>query len=233
MKTAHVLGCLILAALILTPLALAYSGNIKLGGLRSIRRACGLHAGIIAFNGIGSGKHPHGRLSLFSDDAHTARHLLVKRGSDVYHMAVCAAASDEPLGTCFDQPDAAEYAGGVQLLGACEDTVTVVSSEAIAAEAWLYSNGDGRVQNNPAAAGTYWLVGKAKEACGAADQQIEIEPCTPIRLVILAALTCTDGTAGAAADLTALKAEMEKATDDLRRIAAALDGRTLVQVLGA
>ena len=233
MKTAHVLGCLILAAIIIIPLALAFSGKIKPGSMRSIKRAFGCPAGQLSCNGLAGGLHPDAKLSLFSDGAHTARHLLVKRGSDANHMAVISGMTDEPLGVCFDQPPGAEYGAGVQLLGGCGGTVPVISSEAIAIESWLYSNGDGTVQNNPATAGTFWLVGKAKTPASAANQQIEMEPCTPLRVVILAALACTDGTAGGAADLTALKAECEKIGDDVRRIAAACDGRTLVQVLSA
>lgn len=232
MKTAHVIGCLILAAIIIIPLMISWAGSNKGRVMRTVRRAFGVPAGIIAINGISGGRHENARLSLFADDAITTRYYLVKRGSDSNHFAVCAAASDEPLGVCFDQPSDAEYSAGVQLLGGCSGTVPVVAAETIAADDWLYSNGDGRVQDEPTVAGTFWMVGKAKDGASA-NQPLEMEPCTPIRVVVLAALTCADGIAGAAADLTALKTETEKLGDDFRRLAAACDGKTIIKFLAA
>jgi hypothetical protein len=56
-------------------------------------------------------------------------------------------------------------------------------------------------------------------------------PCKPVKVVIIAALTSTDGTAAGAADLAALKAEAEKIGDDVRAIGAALATPALVKVL--
>lgn len=59
----------------------------------------------------------------------------------------------------------------------------------------------------------------------AANDPVEVQLCEPRKLIVIAALTSTNGTAAAAsASLANLAAETEKVGDDLRAIAAALDG---------
>ncbi len=215
---------------VLSLLALAL-GNPP--SLRSIRRALNRGGGITAYNAITSGRNPSGDASRLADAAHSYRHLLVKAGSDISHMAV-AGASDLPLGPCFDQPSAAERSGGVHLLGAVQGTVLMVASAAIAAGAELFTAAGGEVQAEPTVAGTYYKVGRAVDASTAAHQELEVEPCAPVKLVVVAAFASTNGTAAAAsASLANLAAEAEKIGDDVRALGAALATPALVKVLAA
>lgn len=172
------------------------------------------------------------RLSKLADAAHSYRYLLVKTGSDADHIAVNGA-GDLPLGVCSDTPEAAEDVAAVDLFAATGETRLMVASEAIAAGAYVFTAAAGKVQDEPAVAGTYYLVGRARTAAGADLDVIEVESCLPIKLTVLAALTSTDGTAAGAADLAALKAEAEKIGDDVRAIAGALAASGLVKVLAA
>ncbi len=193
-----ILGCLILAALI-TPLLHAAAKAVRTpphSTLRTLQRALGLHAGILQVNALTDGIHPDGKLGhLKADAAHTARHLVVKRGSDADHFALGAAA-DQPLGICTDQPPAAEIIGAVALFGVTPGTLLAVGSEEIAVGAEVYGGANGKLQDQPAGAGAYWKVGRAVTACAADGGQFEISHHRPVRVVILAN----------SADLNALKA---------------------------
>lgn len=184
MKSLMILGCLLFAAVLVGALV-ASSNSVKLPSMRSIKRAFGYPAGQLAINALGDGIHPEGILSLKADAAMSVRHYLVKRGSDADHVAVPSAASDEPLGVCIDEADAAEDPVAVKLLGACNGTVLMVANETITAGEDVYSGSDGRVQDLPTAAGTYWKVGRSVTA-STADLEIEVEPCTPQKVVIIA-----------------------------------------------
>lgn len=197
--------------------------------IREIRRALGTTR-ILALNALGDGTHLGGKLSLKSDAAITTRHLLAKRGSDANHAAVIAAASDEPLGLLFDEAAAAEAAIGLQLLGVSPGTLVGVAQGTIAADVDVYSYGDGTLTVVPTSAGTFWKVGRSVTA-STAGLLIEFEPCVPQKVVVLAALTSSNGTAAGAADLAALKVEAEKIGDDVRALAAALDARAVLKVL--
>jgi hypothetical protein len=182
-----ILGCLIIAAL-LAPLAAMAAKTVQLpnlGSLRSVKRALGLHHGHMQLNALADGIHSDGILSKKADAALTVKHYLVKTGTDADHVAVIAAASDEPLGVCIDEAEAAEDPVSVKLLGACKGTVLMVGNETITAGEDVYSGTDGRVQDLPAVAGTYWKVGRSVTAT-TADLEIEVEPCTPRKVVIIA-----------------------------------------------
>ncbi len=198
MTTMQILGCLIIAALF-APLFTSAATTIKkvnLGSLRSIKRAFGFHAGIMQVNALTDGTHANGILGhLRADAAHSARHLAVKRGTDVDHFAV-AGASDFPLGICIDTPAAAEAEGAVALFGSATGTLKAVASEAIAADAEVFMAASGKLQDRPAAAGSYWRVGRAVTAATGDGDQFEISHHVPVRVSILAN----------AADLTAVKA---------------------------
>jgi hypothetical protein len=71
------------------------------------------------------------------------------------------------------------------------------------------------------AAGARVIVARPLET-GAADEMIEAVLLAPRKIGAAVALGSTNGTAGAAADLNALKAETELIGDDLRAIHAAL-----------
>ncbi len=184
MKTMFlILGCLIIAAIIAPLLAatqkVAHSG----GSLRKIQRALGLHAGLVQLNAFGDGNHTSGVITKRADAVHTARHLLVKVGSNADHIAICTD-GDLPLGVCSDEPSAIEDPANVQLLGAVPGTLLAVASEAITVGSLLYTADDGKVQNTPAGAGTYYQVGRAITASSADGDVLEMVPCMPIALVV-------------------------------------------------
>ena len=183
MKTLMILGCLFFAAI--TLMAVLHGPSLKLQSMRSVKRAFGYPAGQLAVNALGDGIAPDGIISRKADAALAVRHYLVKRGSDADHIAVCAAASDEPLGVCLDEAEAAEDPVSINLLGAGKGTVLMVANETITAGEDVYSGSDGRVQDQPGTAGTYWKVGRSVTA-SSADLEIEVEPCTPRKVVIIA-----------------------------------------------
>lgn len=162
--------------------------------------------------------------TLKSSAAIATKYLLGKFGADAEHVAVIAAASDKPLGVMSDEASAAEEEIFVEQLGLTNRTVPMVAKVAIALDADVYSYGDGKVTIKPTAAGTYWRIGRAMAAAGADGDVIEVEPCRPRKLVVVAALTSTNGTAAAASgSLANLAAEAEKIGDDVRLVATSLD----------
>lgn len=192
MKTMLLLGCLLFAAIMLASLAGVKPSTLRKWG-RDIKRQAGI-ACMVQINGLGDGTHAGGAITKKADAAHTYRHLLVKVGSDADHVAINTD-GDCPSGICTDTPEAAEDAVAVQRLGSAKGTVLMVASEAITAESEVFTADDGKVQNLPTTAGSYYLVGRAVTAAGAANQEFEVEPCFPLRTVIVAA----------AADIAALK----------------------------
>lgn len=199
--------------------------------LKKLRRFIVAFLGAPSVIEINAAVYENGKRGYLADAAIATRHYLVKAGSDANHVAVCAAASDEPLGIAQDEPAAAEEGVNVAVLGAVPGTILGVAGEAITANEDVYSKGDGTLMDEPTQAGTFWKVGRSKTAQATAGQEIEFEPCLPQKVVIIAALTSTNGTAAGAADLAALKDEAEKIGDDVRAIAAALATPALVKVL--
>lgn len=175
-----ILGCLMLAAL-LGAILMTAPATLR----QTLRRACGIGPAVhLEINALGDGIHCDGKVGhLLSDAALTTRHLLVKRGSDAAHFAACGA-SDKPLGICQDEPDAAEVAANVALLGAISGTVRMVGSEAIAVDADVYTAASGKVQDLPAGAGTYYRVGRAFTACSADGDTFEVVPCLPTATIV-------------------------------------------------
>ena len=157
----------------------------SLSSLRSLRRSLGLHAGILRVNALTDGIHANGKITLRADAALTTRYLAVKRGSDVDHVAVCGAA-DKPLGICLDEPSAAEEPAAIGLFGGLHGTCLAVASEAIAADDDVFTAANGKLQNEPATAGTYYLVGKAVTAAAADGDAFEIIPRAPLKFVVIA-----------------------------------------------
>lgn len=186
MKTNLILGCLILAALLLPLALLAWQSMPGLSSLRSLRRAFGLPCGHLRVNALTDGTHATGRIGhLLADAALTTRHLLVKSGSDAAHFAACGAA-DKPLGLCIDEPSGAEEPATIAFLGAAPGTVRMVGSEVIAAGADVYTAASGKVQDEPASAGTYYLVGRAVNACAGDADTFEVTPCLPQLVKVIA-----------------------------------------------
>lgn len=181
--TLILLGCLMIAALIA---AVHFAPSLsRLSSLRSLRRSLGLHAGILRVNAMTDGPHATGKITLRADAALTARYLAVKRGSDADHVAVCGAA-DKPLGLCLDEPSAAEEPAAIGLLGATPGSCLAVAAEAIAADADVFTAANGKLQDEPAIAGTYYLVGKSVTAATADGDQFEVIPRLPLKFVVIA-----------------------------------------------
>lgn len=159
-----------------------------------------------------------------SSAAIATRFLIGKFGADFRHIAVVSATSDEPIGIISDEAAAAEEEMFVELLGLTNRTVPVVAGEAIGLGVDLYATAAGKVGIKPTAAGTYWKVGKALQPAEALNDVIEMQPQKPRKLIVIAALTSTNGTAaGASASLANLAAEAEKIGDDVRLVATSLD----------
>lgn len=168
-----------------------------------------------------------------ADAAHSYTHLLVKSGSDAFHAAVCGAAN-RPIGSTTDSPDAAEDLFNVDPLSRSDQSRRLRCATALAADIDLYTAANGFVQAEPTVAGTYYRVGRSVALAvqeGSSNYVIEATTHAPVKVVVIAAFTSTDGTAAGAADLAALKAEAEKIGDDLRALGAALATPAEVKVL--
>lgn len=152
------------------------------------------------------------------------RYVFVKAGADDRHVAAIAAASDMPLGVLTDEATAAEDPVNVEL-PITPRTLPLVAGGAIPAlQVDLYMTAAGKVVVKPTAAGTYWRVARNKTLAGGDGDPVECELLPPRKLIVVSALESTNGTAGAAVDLAALKAETEKLSDDFRKVVSALDG---------
>lgn len=114
-----------------------------------------------------------------NDAAVTARHLIWKEGSTPGTGAALCGAADKPLGTIDNIESDTGIAQNVWLFGTGECTRKVIASEAITIGQDIYTAASGKVQNQPASAGSYWKVGRALTAAGADGDVIEIEPCPP------------------------------------------------------
>lgn len=188
-----------------------------------------------------TGTH-HRALTRLADAAHSYRHLLVKAGSDADHVAVCGA-GNLPVGLSDDQPAAAEDPINILLLGISPQTLRMTCATAIAGETDLYTAANGFVQAEPGTAGTYYKVGRSKSAGSYVASNvytIEVEPCAPEKLIVLAALTSGQNATTAASDDTtsqalanALKADYNKLQADFAALAGALATNTKVKILAA
>lgn len=221
MNLMQIISCLILAVLVTAFVPWAFTQG------KTIVRG-------IAHNSM---TFPRGRVNLKPAAVISTRFLLGKRGESASLVDICGA-SDLPICVIEDTATAGDVSLGTplacRLLGAGEETCRVVASEAITIDSDVYTAANGKVQNEPGTAGTYWKVGKAHAAAAADGDAFAIVPCEPVKLVVIAALTSTDGVAAAAsANLANLAAEAEKIGDDVRAIAAALATPALVKVLAS
>lgn len=127
---------------------------------------------------IAEGDHGNGILNFRADAAHSARYLLVKRGSDDNHVAVTAAV-DTPLYVATDDPQAAEDPVACKALAACVGTTKAVTdgSTALAAGDVLVPAAGGKVKKIAVGAGNYYVVGIATAAVAATDgDELEMIP---------------------------------------------------------
>jgi hypothetical protein len=141
---------------------------------------------------IGGGRYMDGKPPRTTEAAFGTRYLLCTKGVAADGIIVCTA-STLPLGVVTDEPASGDVAA-VELLSA-PGTKLLVASEIIAVDEPLYAAASGKVQNQPAAAGTYYRVGRAIGAAGADGDEIQAETHAPIRVHIVAN----------AADIAALK----------------------------
>lgn len=162
----------VLASVCVIAAALFFAANVS----RRTRRR-----GLTAALNIAEGTHA-GTIRKLTDAAITTRYLLYKFGSDVNHIAV-AGASDIPLGTVDDEASAAEEEVGVNILGSTGRTLLMVASETITVGEAVFAAANGKIQDLPVANGTYYQVGYAMNGAGA-DELIEVQPCTPIKVVV-------------------------------------------------
>ncbi len=194
-------------------------------------------ASIPHFSNVAEGTH-EGSLTKKADAVISTRFLMVKIGSDADHIAVCGV-GDRPLGIATDEAEGAEDLVNVNLLSPSASTQKAVASEAIAVGATVFTAASGKVQNEPVAAGTYYLAGRALTAAGADGEVIEIEPQAPIRTVVIATLGNVNAEIGALTigasynqtEVQALRDKSEELADDVRALAAALSEPSLVKVL--
>lgn len=220
-------GVALVAALLLAlyaPLSAAVLGTIGIGALLFKSASVRL---ISAFNtlpaNVGSSRESRRYLS---SAAIGTKFLVVKAGADDAHCAVVSATADKPMGIVTDEASAAEEPVDVELLGVTARTLPLVAGAAIASlDQSMYVTAAGKVTTKPTAAGTYWRIGTNKTLADADGDPVEVATHAPRKLIVIAALTSTNGTAAAAsANLAGLAAEAEKIGDDVRAIAAALDG---------
>lgn len=139
-----------------------------------IQEALGIgHRPRCEFANIAEGTRPTGNKTYLADAAIATRYLCVKLGSDLNHIAVCSAITDNPIGICSDEPAAAEDECNVQLLGAASGTLRVVSGAAITVGQYVATMANGKVQ--PAVT-TQFVIGRALNGAGGADEIVEIDP---------------------------------------------------------
>ena len=130
---------------------------------------------------------PKGRATAVADAAFTSRYLIAKRGANPDSIAV-AGQGDIPYGVVPDMTPTTDtdlsYPLPVNILGLNEDTERMICSGAINIDQLLTTDAAGQVRPVPAAAGTYWVLGKAKSATIAQGDQVEVIPAFPYQVAV-------------------------------------------------
>jgi hypothetical protein len=171
----------------------------------------GLRDNFATVNTEGPGKTHHGVVTRIPDSTNfsnfTAQHLLLMAGSDVDHVQVCDGAH-LPLGHTDDDPQAAGDPIQMNLLGSIKRTVKMLAASALAASIDVYAStaNPGFIIALPAVAGAYYKVGTSvytgvQNADG--NYEVEVDPCQPEKVLVIAAATGT-----AATDIAALFAAL-------------------------
>lgn len=128
-----------------------------------------------------AGTHGPGALTRRADAATTLTHLLYKKGTDAFHVAVCGA-TDYPVGLSTDQPEAAEDIINIAPLGSStQGTRKVRVATAINDEVALFTAANGLAS----ATGTSGMYGIGRSVAvavqtGSGDYLIEFAPKAPV-----------------------------------------------------
>jgi len=154
----------------------------------SPRRPGAISARRPVFANIAQGTHA-GYTTVTAASAFSGKFLLAKANSTPGQVDVCGA-SDCPVGVATDEADAGDPLA-LKILGVSPQSVLLTASGAISAGAFLYAAASGKVQGEPTSAGTYYLVGRALTAATGAGDQLEVETCVPVKLIVLAKPTST------------------------------------------
>lgn len=139
----------------------------------------GGHSKCIAANTYDAAVDTRKHVVRTNDAAIATRHLIYKEGSTAGTGAAVCGAADKPLGTIDNIETDTGIAQNVMLFGIGDHTRKVVASEAITIGQDIYTAASGKVQNQPAAAGSYYKIGRALTAAAADGDVIEIEPFPP------------------------------------------------------
>lgn len=191
----------------------------------------------IALCNIGEGTFAEGRVSKLADAAVTTRYLLAKEGSDADHFDICGAAN-RPWGVITDEAAIGDMVN-LELFGLINRSILMVASEAITAGSDIYAAANGKVQDEPATAGTFYRVGRALTAAGADGDVLSVIPLPPVKVIVLALPGNTNDEIGnltisaaySQAEVQALRAKCEELADDFRALSAALSSPAEVKWL--
>jgi hypothetical protein len=139
-------------------------------------------AGIALANQLG-GLFDHGKETLQIDPSSTlpvaSKYLIYKRGSSQYYAAV-ADGVNYPLGVSPDAPYQLGDFLSVERFGATEGTQLAFSAGAVTIDDLVYSAANGLVGDlTTAGHGTFWVIGRATNTVGAANQETSFIPCFP------------------------------------------------------
>jgi hypothetical protein len=143
------------------------------------------------FCNVGSGSHEHGKISMVSDTATTLRYLFYEQ-SGTSNECTPALGTNEPLGLSDDLADtnALDVPIAIKLLGGCVGTTRAISDGSVTnnTRICVAKDGTSRAICPAAAAGTFWVVGKAivpsdNDAGGpvVAGDDFEFIPCFPFQ----------------------------------------------------
>lgn len=130
---------------------------------------------------IGEGFFPGSRTYKL-DAALTARHLLVKAGSDAQSVTL-AGAADIPIGVATDEGAIGDYVA-VDFFGSAKSTKLGIASGAIANGAFIVADANGKVRTLPGSAGTYYIIGRALNATTTDGDPIQFDPIPAVQRVV-------------------------------------------------
>lgn len=130
-----------------------------------------------------AGTHAGGKITRYAEGALSTRYVLMKKGTANDEVLVCGA-SDMPIGVLTDEAYADRDPVNITLLGSADRTLLMVASEEIAVGAYVFTAANGKVQDLPAGAGTYYCVGIAVTAAGGDGDLLEVDPCQARAVVV-------------------------------------------------